>query len=153
MSDYIRELVANCGKALEASPEREFVLQDLADLDGIERAIYIIELTAGNENQVFLDFVEYRTRRERACAKVNAPSKTLYVGSSTTDVKERIRQHLGDGHKATSALHLKHWCDPIYQVRVLVYPDLPRPVMQILEDSTAYQLKPAFGKRGPNNSG
>lgn len=148
MSDYIRELIANCGRALEASPERELVLQNLADLDGIERAIYTIELIAGDETQVFLDFVEHRARRERASAKVNAPSKTLYVGSSTTDVKARIRQHLGDGHKATSALHLKHWCDPIYQVCVLVYPDLPRPVIQILEDSMAYKLKPPSARRG-----
>lgn len=153
MSDYIRELITNCEKAMEAKPEQDFILQELADLDGMERAIYIIELVAGDESRVFLDFIEYRSARERTCARVNAPSRTLYVGSSTTDVKARIRQHLGDGHKASSALHLKHWCKATYQVRVLVYPDLPHPVMQILEDSMAYERKPAFGKTGPNNRG
>jgi hypothetical protein len=148
---YIKELIANCEQALLTKPQRSFLLEDLADLDDIKTAIYIIELTSGDAEKVFQDFLAYRQRRERACAKLNSPSRTLYVGSSTTGLKARIRQHIGDGHKGTSALHLKEWCNEPYQVRVLVYRSVPRPVLQIVEDSMAYELKPAFGKSGPNN--
>lgn len=149
---YIKELIAHCEKALTTQPERAFVLEDLADLDCVETAIYIIELTSGNEDQVFRDFVAYREKRERACARANSPSKTLYVGSSTKKgLRARIRQHLGAGHRSTSALHLSEWCKNPYQIRVLDYPSIPRPVLQIVEDALAHELKPAFGKPGPNN--
>lgn len=148
---YIEKLIANCEQALLTQPDRSFVLDDLDDLDGIETAIYIIELTSDIEDTVFLDFVEYRQKRERACAKLNSPSRTLYVGSSTTGVKARIRQHIGYGPKSTSALHLKEWCNAPYQIRVLVYTRVPRAVLQIVEDSISHELKPAFGKSGPNN--
>ena len=148
---YIKELIANCEQALQTEPERSFVMTDLAELEGIKTAIYIIELTSGDPEKVFLDFVAYRGKRERACAKLNAPCSTLYVGSSTTGVKARIRQHLGDGYKGTSALHLQEWCKDDYKIRVLVYPNVKREVLQIVEDSTSHELRPAFGKSGPNN--
>lgn len=148
---YIKTLIANCEHALVTQPERSFVLNELSDLEGVEVAIYIIELTSGDEGSVFLDFVQYKQKRERACAKLNSPSRILYVGSSTTGVKARIRQHLGYGPASTSALHLKEWCNTPFQIRVLVYPRLPRSVLQIVEDAISHDLKPAFGKSGPNN--
>jgi Uri superfamily endonuclease len=74
----------------------------------------------------------------------------MYVGSSTTGVKKRIEQHLGDGPAKTYALHLKHWFEGEYKITVKVY-DEPINVLQILEDALSYELQPAFGKRGGNN--
>jgi len=148
---YIKELIGHCEQALRTEPERSFLMKDLSDLEGIKTAIYVVELTSGDPEKIFLDFVAYRNKSDRACAKLNAPSNTLYVGSSTTGVKNRIRQHLGDGHRRTSALHLQKWCEGNYQIRVLVYPSIKQQVLQIVEDSMSHELKPAFGKSGPNN--
>jgi Uri superfamily endonuclease len=88
-----------------------------------------------------------------ACAKLNHPSSILYVGSSTTGVMSRIKQHKGDGHKykSTSALHLSHWAeDRKIKVEIMEY-DVPRKIIQLIEDAISTELKPAFGKLGGNN--
>ena len=64
---------------------------------------------------------------------LNSPSKVLYVGSSTTGVHKRIKQHIGDGSKGTYALHLSHWFDGKYSITIKQY-DKPREVIQIIED-------------------
>ena len=74
----------------------------------------------------------------------------MYVGSSTTDVKKRIEQHLGNGLKDTYALHLSHWFKGKYKITIRVY-DEPIEVLQIIEDALSHDLSPAFGKRGGNN--
>src|SRR5471030_3340809 len=87
---------------------------------------------------------------ERACAKLNAPSNVMYVGSSTTGIKKRIEQHVGQGHKATYALHLSHWFNGKYKITVWQY-DVSDEVLQIIEDDISDRKKPAFGKQGGNN--
>jgi len=76
----------------------------------------------------------------------------LYVGSSTTGLKKRIKEHLGDGSKSTYSLQLKHWFNGNYKITIKVYDDkISREVIQIIEDNLSHQLKPAFGKQGGNN--
>jgi len=74
------------------------------------------------------------------------------VGSSTTGLKKRIKEHLGDGSKSTYSLQLKHWFNGSYRITIKVYDDkISREVIQIIEDNLSHQLKPAFGKQGGNN--
>jgi len=75
----------------------------------------------------------------------------MYVGSSTTGVDKRIKQHIGDGPKGTYALHLRHWFDGEYTVTIKQYDNKLREVIQVIEDDLSDQLKPAFGKQGGNN--
>ncbi|MEZ5572267.1 MAG: hypothetical protein R3E64_09600 [Halioglobus sp.] len=103
---YIDSLIEDCKKAKNAKPKRSFVVGDLAELDGINNAVYTIEDLSGNPNKTFADFVAYKKRDERKCPKANAPSKTMYVGSSTTGIRKRIEQHQGDGHAAAIAYWL-----------------------------------------------
>ena len=147
---YIDRLIENCQLAKKASPIREFVMKNNSDLDGIDKAIYIIEQIDGDPEKTFKDFSLYRQRKERSCAKLNSPSKVMYVGSSTTGLKNRIYQHIGDGPKGTYALHLRHWFKGQYQVSIKVYME-SADVLQIIEDDLSDQLKPAFGKSGGNN--
>ncbi len=88
--------------------------------------------------------------KQRACPKLNAPSPVLYVGSSTSGVRKRIEQHLGEGAKDTYALQLKHWFRGKYKITIKVF-DQPKEVLQIIEDSLSFELAPAFGKQGGNN--
>jgi hypothetical protein len=90
---YIDKLIENCKIAKAASLVQEFCLEDLSQLNEIRQAIYVIEQIDGNEEEAFLDFSQYKGKKERKCAKLNAPSKVMYVGSSTTGVKNRIEQH------------------------------------------------------------
>ena len=159
---YIDKLIQNCGLAKVAKSskkfilnqefilDQEFILGNLSQLDGISTAIYIIEEINGNKEATFDNFKKYKDQKERKCAKLNSPSSVLYVGSSTTGVKKRIKQHLGEGYKGTYALHLKKWFNGNCKVTVKIY-DEPIEVLQIIEDNLSYQLKPAFGKQGGNN--
>lgn len=149
---YIDTLIKNCEAAKTAQPSTSRVIEasDLSALDGIEKAIYTIDEIDGNPEQTFLAFSRYKEKKERACAKLNSPSNVMYVGSSTTGVKKRIEQHMGQGNKGTYALHLSHWFKGKYKVTVRQY-DVSDEVLQIIEDDLSDRLKPAFGKQGGNN--
>lgn len=147
---YIDELIANCYLAKNAKPLKEFVMKDIGELDFIKSAIYIIELDAGDAHKAFDDFSNYRALKERKCARLNNISNVFYVGSSTTNLKKRIREHIGYGYKNTYALNLEHWFQGKYKITVKEY-DVSRNVLQIIEDDIANTLKPAFGKMGSNS--
>ena len=147
---YIDRLIDNCKAAKSAVPTREFELEDIADLEGMKQAIYVIEEVGGDNESTFLQFSRYKETKERKCAKLNAPSQVMYVGSSTTGVKKRIEQHLGDGHEGTYALHLKYWFSGKQRITIKQY-DVSKDVLQIIEDDLSDKLKPAFGKQGGNN--
>ena len=152
-TEYSDRLINSCKVAKHTDPIREFELQDLGDLDGIGKAIYIIEEVDGDIYQTSTDFSEYKEKRERLCPKDNkAPSPIMYVGSSATNVRKRIEQHKGGGNSKTYALHLKWWFKGEYKITIKEYPDdLDKRVLQIIEDNLSYNLKPAFGKKGGNN--
>lgn len=147
---YIDKLIHNCQLAKNTSPIKEFELHNLSDLDNIDKAIYIIEEIDGDKNKTFNDFIKYRDKKERSCSKLNAPSNILYVGSSTSGIKKRLEQHIGNGHKSTYALHLKYWFIGKYKITIKQY-DTTQDILQIIEDDLADRLKPAFGKQGGNN--
>jgi hypothetical protein len=149
---YIETLIERCKKAQAAKPAEEFELDisDLSPLENIERAIYIIEEIDGNPNATFIQLSNYKQTGQRACPRLNAPSVVMYVGSSTTDLKKRITEHLGFGSKSTYALNLSHWFHGQYKITIRVYKESPD-VLQIIEDSLSHELSPAFGKRGANN--
>jgi hypothetical protein len=156
---YIDWLIDCCNKAKNATPTKEFVLKDidkLTELDGLKKAfIYIIEEIGGDKDKTFDKFSQYKEReKEIACPKLNAASQIMYVGSSLTNIKGRIKQHIeevGDGSGKTYALHLNDWFDGKYQVTIRQYDGVERGVLQIIEDDLSDQLKPAFGKKGGNN--
>lgn len=149
--EYIDRLISLCKRAKQSSPVKEILVQDLSQLEGIKNAIYVIEEIGGDIEKTFRDCKNQKeSDHVRAYPKLNQPSQVMYVGSSTTGVKKRIEQHLGDGSAKTYALHLKHWFEGEYKITVKVY-DEPINVLQILEDALSYELQPAFGKRGGNN--
>lgn len=147
---YIKKLINNCNAALKANPIRQFTVSELDELIGINKAIYVIELVDGDPEEVFLQMSKYKSKGERKCPKLNSPSNVLYVGSSTKSLKNRIKQHMGDGHKDTYALHLNYWLINDYKISISQY-DVSNEVLQIIEDSISYELSPAFGKMGSNN--
>jgi hypothetical protein len=148
---YINNLVENCRLAMLAKPIKIFTFTEMDDLNYITNAIYIIEEVGGDINCTHNDFAEYRKSTDRKCSKINKkPSTVLYVGSSTTGVKKRIEQHLGNGHKGTYALNLKHWFPPRKEKITILEYDVSPEILQIIEDATSYDLSPAFGKSGDN---
>lgn len=150
---YIDTLIENCQRAKAARPVRELVVDRLEDLDGIGKGVYVFEEVGGDPERTFQAMSDYKAGKEsRACPKLNHPSRVLYVGSSTTGLKSRIKQHIGDGPARTYALHLKHWFDGKYKITVRVYEDSAE-VLQIIEDAVSHELQPAFGKKGGNNKG
>jgi len=153
--EYLDNLILKCQKAKEIQPIRKFLLKNLSELETISKAIYIIRLKNGDEKEIFNKLKRYKEKKERACPKLNAPSSVLYIGSSTTNLKQRIKQHLGEGSKSTYALHLKYWLENFQdriEIEILGYEqNIEIEVFQLIEDNLSFTLKPAFGKRGANN--
>lgn len=149
--NYIDRLIGFCEQAKKAKPDSEFVMKNICDIKDIGTAIYIIREVGGDPEKTFKALSEYRGKKERACPALNKSSEVMYVGSSTTSVYNRIKQHIGTGPKGTYALHLRHWFEGEYSITIKQYEKLPIEVIQIIEDDLSDQLKPAFGKRGGNN--
>ncbi len=150
--EYIDQVIMHCKIAKKTKPINKFILKDMSELNDIAKAIYVIEQIGGDIKKTFSDFSKYKMKKERACAKLNEPSKTMYVGSSTTGIRNRIKQHKEFGPIKTYALHLKRWFRGKYKITVYVYDEkIERAVLQIIEDNLSHKLKPAFGKRGGNN--
>ncbi len=154
---YIDRLISNCEEAKKAKSINEFIFDNTGEFDKffselkhIDTAIYIIEQIGGDPQKTFEKLLSYKKTRERSCPAMNAPSKIMYVGSSTTGVGKRLKQHIGEGHKGTYALHLSHWFDGKYVITVKQY-NIAREVLQIIEDNISDKLSPAFGKQGGNN--
>ena len=106
--------------------------------------------------KTFNDFTSFREEeglkgeKGMRCAQPNSPSEILYIGSSTTGVRRRLREHTTKlGSLKTYALRLNNWFKGQYQIHIKEY-DVSRDVLQLIEDNLAFELKPAFGKRGPN---
>ena len=144
--DYIERLIANCISAKKALPTSEFEYKNLEDLSTVKNAIYIIEDPTGNIEKTFNDFKAFKLKTKRKCSRLNRPCKIMYVGSSTTNLKKRIKEHLGDGHPSTYSLHMKHWFKQDPRITIRVY-DVEREVLQIIEDALSDELNPAFGKQ------
>ena len=148
--NYIERLIENCNKAKRTEPIQEVIVNDLAEIKGIKKAIYIFTEIGGNPESTFNQLLDFKKEKSRACPALNSPSQTMYVGSSTTGVDKRINQHIGNGPKGTYALHLNHWFKGSYEILVKEY-DCSCEVIQIIEDNISDILNPAFGKKGGNN--
>ncbi len=82
-------------------------------------------------------------------------SDILYVGSSTTDFKTRIRNHLGTEGTRVYSLHLCKWDNCLeYDLGIFAYEvisendeTIERFIVEILEQQFWDKLCPIFGKR------
>ena len=153
---YLDDLIAKCKLAKKAEPITKFIMEEPKNLDDLnvlnkmKSAIYIIREIEGDPEETFSKLKAYKEDKKRACPKINEPSRILYVGSSTTNLKNRIKQHMGWGPSKTYALHLKHWFNHnSIEIEILGYEVEPQ-ILLLIEDALAYELQPAFGKRGGN---
>lgn len=151
--NYLDKLIENCKIAKEATPAAEYKISSLDQLDElpyIKTGIYIIKQHDSKAEQTFNSFKEFKERKIYMCPKINKPNSVMYVGSSTTGIKKRLKQHLYQGAKGTYALHFNQWFEGDYEVNIKVY-DNSNEVIQLIEDNISFSLKPAFGKMGGNN--
>lgn len=81
-------------------------------------------------------------------------SETLYVGSSTSDFKSRLKDHLGVKKSCrTYAMHLSKWDNNLnYTIRIKTYKivfqaEPERAIVELIEQQIWDQLQPVFGKR------
>lgn len=83
------------------------------------------------------------------------PSGILYVGSSTTDFRKRVKEHLGTQSSRTYAMHLCKWDGTLdYEVKISAFQVISlsnalveRFIVEILEQQLWDVLQPVFGKR------
>lgn len=135
-----------------SGPNWVYVFRDLSADPKVTRDNYDDLRPVRNKNPLFL------ARRNPQ------PSSVLYVGSTRkSGIARRLTQHVSSPPQAqTYALKLNLWFKGDYEILLRQYDFegmvLPKDVdkalvLQIIEDSIAHQLQPAFGKRGPNASG
>lgn len=164
-NSYLDKLIADCETAKNAVPINKIILNnllekkhidDFKEIKNIKSGIYIISEIDGNPEQTFKDFNAFKNDEKSkasdglCCAKLNSPSKVLYVGSSIGFLRTRLNNHMFNASRSTYALRLNKWFKGKYQIEIEVF-DVKREILQLIEDNRAYELQPAFGKRGPNN--
>lgn len=165
---YLDQLIANCEAAKKAICIKQIILDKDTDISDISSAIYIIKEKGGNTQITFDQFKKFKdeqTQKKKsnknkknteekevilACPKLNSPSQTLYVGSSTTGLRARLYQHTTHAPHGTYALRLNEWFSGKYEIEIRVYNETNE-VLQLIEDDLSFALKPAFGKKGSNN--
>ncbi|WP_435641223.1 GIY-YIG nuclease family protein [Micavibrio aeruginosavorus] len=150
--EYFDKLIQKCNAAKELSPVKEFEINptEIDTLQDVKNAIYIIEQIDGCPKNTFKTMKKYKNESDRKCPRINTPSRILYVGSSTTNLKRRLNEHLGNGNKGTYALHLKYWLYEKYKIIIMDFNEIDKEILGLIEDSYHHVLKPAFGKPGPN---
>ncbi len=147
---YINKLIEDCKTALQAEPKQIITADNVDDFEGIINAVYVIEEIKGDVDETFKLFCKYKAKRCRKCPRANQASQILYVGSSVGNLKTRLKQHIGLGNNvSTYALNLERWFKGKYLITAIPY-DVSEAVLQIIENSKHYELKPAFGKKGGN---
>jgi len=146
---YLQDLIENAHKALTVFPVRTLIVENLEEIENIKQGIYVIEEIEGDKEKTFNDFLDYKKEKFRSMPSPNKPSNVLYVGSSISNLKYRLNQHLGKGARQTYALHLSCWFKGKVTIKIMEYNTTPE-ILQLIEDSIAFDLQPAFGKRGGN---
>ncbi len=147
---YIDRLIDDCKAAKLATHTQTIEGNDATAFKGIISAVYVIKEIDGDINKTLVHFRKFKANKTRACPKVNKASQILYVGSSVNSLEARLNQHIGDNNNvSTSALNLSHWFKGKFRITAKTY-DVSPAVLQIIEDSMHYHLKPAFGKMGGN---
>lgn len=127
--------------------------------------IYSIEVQSQRERSKLIEYFENYHSSNKLKVKnkdrVNlsrynrTSSSTLYVGSSTTDFKTRIKNHLGTEGTRVYSLHLCKWDNALeYDLTISVYEvisendeETERFIVEILEQQFWDILNPIFGKR------
>ncbi|WP_104398496.1 hypothetical protein [Vibrio penaeicida] len=149
--EYLNNLIQACERAKQALPIRDFVITHPRDIPtNIKKGIYVIQEVGGDIDDTFQLFIQFKNTKLKSCCKINHPSRVLYVGSSTTGLHKRLRQHLVKCHEKTYSLHLYHWFEGKYEIHIKEY-DEDGHIIQLIEDNISHKLKPAFGKQGGNN--
>jgi len=127
--------------------------------------IYIIQIKSPKILSTLIDYFEDYQSANKLKVKnkdrVNlsrynkTSSDILYVGSSTTDFKTRIKNHLGTEGNRVYSLHLCKWDNCLeYDLNIFAYEVISesneiieRFIVEILEQQFWDKLSPIFGKR------
>ena len=127
--------------------------------------IYIIQIKSPKILSTLIDYFEDFQSANKLKVKnkdrVNlsrynkTSSDILYVGSSTTDFKTRIKNHLGTEGNRVYSLHLCKWDNCLeYDLNIFAYEVISesneiieRFIVEILEQQFWDKLSPIFGKR------
>lgn len=128
--------------------------------------IYVISVDsksiADNLITKFIEFWELNLKKTKNKDRVNVSryndrtSKVLYVGSSTTNFKARIKNHFGVLGSRVYSLHLSKWdTDLEYTINIDILKVeskinseiVDRFVVEIIEQQLWEKLRPVFGKK------
>jgi hypothetical protein len=124
-----------------------------------KNVLYYFVLDESNSTQEICKKLEFaKANSNTKFPKVNNQEGTvLYVGKSSGLFSNRIKQHFGYGSKSTYALHLKEWKDILgkdvgltinYISLHHLIDDNSTNLLEIIESSLHYKLKPILGRIG-----
>ncbi|GAA6765683.1 hypothetical protein AAFH68_16210 [Flavobacterium sp. CGRL1] len=127
--------------------------------------IYVFEIQSAENARTligqFEDFYLENKRKTDRIEKIKLSkynkrfSNVLYVGSSTTDFKTRIKYHLGTEAGGVYSMHLSKWDNSFeYDLKISAYQVISqsgqiveRFIVEIIEQQIWDKLNPVFGKR------
>lgn len=127
--------------------------------------IYVFEIQSSQNVKILIEHFEAFYLENKLKIKSNEKiklsrynerfSNILYVGSSTTDFKTRIKNHLGTQGGGVYSLHLSKWDNSLqYDLKISAYQVISqseqrveRFIVEIIEQQIWDKLEPIFGKR------
>lgn len=169
-SEYIEDIIKSCDNALNllknlTTPRTYRINVDkpdtsIKDIEEEEHSsnkfIYIIKHTLDQRsNEIIKKFTDYKNKKTTNLPKINRDNNSnniMYVGSSVTGFKSRIKAHFNSTTESYYSLKLNQWFEGNVKIDVYEFSnEIDNKVIQILEDNFHYIYKPYFGKSGSNN--
>ncbi len=82
--------------------------------------------------------------------KKDKDSECIYVGKSLSDIRKRLKDHLGHGSKTTYSLHLNTWWPRSIPLNFTCarYSNISPLILTVLEQTLWKQEQPLFGQCG-----
>ena len=128
--EYLDQLAADCEKAKTVTPIRTLTIlhgDPVPDHLAKETGIYVVTEVGGNPEKTFKEmkackWPDGNKKAKQYMPRVNAESKTMYVGSSE-DLKKRLEEHIHQPvSRETSALRMgKGWFKGEWKIEVELY--------------------------------
>ena len=158
--EYLDQLISDCKKAKNIRPLNTLIIQHgerIPDCLDKKTGIYVITEVGGDPEKTLEDMQAAKwpngdKKAKTYMPRVNESSQTIYVGSSE-NLKRRLEEHIGEPASTTYALRMGNgWFKGKWRIEIEVYDlkKVKKALILLAEDNRAFELKPAFGKPGPN---
>ena len=148
------------GEFLHTEATINNILDNAIDFkDESKNFIYMFRMKEHNNktyellNSIMKEFKQQNVTVKTAKQLNTNKCKSIYVGSSSTYLRNRLKSHFGYSYIGTYALHLNYWFptleNELLELKIIqLEKDVSLDILQVAEDFYWELYTPLFGKKG-----